>query len=100
MGDLVFVLFRPKAGKEERVEAILRNMVVNTRTEPGCQRYDLFDSSNSGRRLFHLVERYADENALLAHRAHDYYKAYRAEIMDLLEEPPMVAILNPLDVRD
>ena len=100
MGNLVFVVFRPKPGQEQRIENILRGMVVNTRKEPGCQRYDFFDSDNTGRRLFHLVERYADDAALVAHRAADYYKDYRAQIMDLLEEPPTVAILNPLDVRD
>jgi quinol monooxygenase YgiN len=99
MSNLVFVVFRPKSGEESRVESILQNMVVNTRKEPGCQRYDFFDSNNTGRRLFHLVERYADDAALAAHRAADYYKDYRARIMDLLEGPPEVAILNPLDVR-
>ena len=100
MGNLVFVIFRPKSGYEASVEQVLRGMVANTRAEPGCQRYDFYDSDNTGRRLFHLIERYADDEALLAHRAADYYKDYRAKIVDLLEEPPTVAILNPLDVRE
>lgn len=101
MQHLVFVRFFPKAGEFDRVKAILENMVVNTRTEPGCQVYDLYEAKNVEGQggVFCLVERYADDDALLAHRATDYYKDYRGTIMDLLENPIEVNILHPIDAR-
>ncbi len=101
MQNLVFVRFFPKEGAFVQVKAILGNMVVNSRTEPGCQIYDLYEATTpegTGGVLC-LTERYGDDEALLAHRATDYYKDYRATIMDLLAQPIDVNILNPIDVR-
>lgn len=97
--DLVFVRFFPKPGKESQVANILNNMVVNTRTEPGCQVYDLYQTTTaSGEKAFCLIEKYADEPALLAHRAAQYYKDYRATIMDLLAQPIDVTLMEAVDV--
>jgi len=98
MSDLVLVKFIPKAGAGEQVEAILRGMIAPTRSEPGCLRYDLLDAPGPDSRNYYLLEAYRDEAALLAHRETPHYKAYRAEIMDLLAEPIAVAILRPLDM--
>ena len=101
MQNLVFVRFFPKEGAFDQARAILENMVVNSRTEPGCQIYDLFEATTPDGTggVLCLVERYADDDALLAHRATDYYKDYRATIMDLLAQPIEVNILVPIDVR-
>jgi quinol monooxygenase YgiN len=100
MSPLVFVRFFPKRGHEARVESILRGMVVETRKEPGCLRYDLYKSgSTSDGRVFCLLERYADADAQQAHRETEHYKAYRASIMDLLEQPIEVNLLDPRDER-
>ncbi len=96
----VFVRFEPKPGEEPRVEVILRGMVPMTRSEPGCLVYDLFDGEDpSGARRFYLLEKYRDADAVQAHRETAHYKEYRASILDLLEQPPIVTILKPLDVR-
>ena len=101
MQNLVFVKFFPKDGAFDTVKAILDNMVVNTRQEPGCLVYDLYEAKdpegNGG--VFGLVEKYKDDAALLAHREYQYYKDYRATIMDHLRAPIEVNILHPLDVR-
>jgi quinol monooxygenase YgiN len=99
MQNLVFVRFFPKEGAFNQVKTILENMVINSRTEPGCLVYDLYEAQTpegiGG--VLCLVERYKDDEALLAHRAADYYKAYRATIMDLLDAPIEVNILSPID---
>lgn len=102
MQYLVFVRFFPKPDASEKVRALLENMVVNSRTEPGCLIYDLYDAHDIEGKggVFCLVERYADDDALLAHRATDYYKDYRARIVDLLERPIEVNILHPIDSRN
>jgi len=100
MTPLVFVRFFPKAGQEARVEQILRAMVQYTRQEPGCRRYDLFESkSEAGGRTFCLLERYADAVAQQAHRETAHYKDYRANIMALLGQPIEISLLDPLDER-
>jgi quinol monooxygenase YgiN len=98
MAALVFVRFFPKPGQEAAVESILRGMIGNTRREPGCRRYDFYRSAlaPSGT-MFCLVERYADDASVQAHRETEHYRDYRAKIMDLLERPIDVTLLEPLD---
>jgi quinol monooxygenase YgiN len=99
MADLVLVRFFPKPGRETQVESILRGMVVNTRQEPGCLRYDLLKTQLNERDVFVLFEKYQDQAALEAHRATPHYKDYRRDIMDHLSEPIEVSLLTNLDVR-
>lgn len=100
MSPLVFVRFFPKPDNEARVESILRGMVAPTRQEPGCLRYDFYESKGTtGARIYCLVERYADAAAQQAHRETAHYKDYRANIMDLLAEPIEVSLLDPVDER-
>jgi quinol monooxygenase YgiN len=100
MAALVFVRFFPKAGQEAAVESILRGMVGSTRQEPGCRRYDLYRTTVAASgTIFCLVERYANDAAAQAHRETAHYKDYRAGIMDLLERPIEVTMLEPLDER-
>lgn len=96
MSIIVFAGFRPKPGDEAEVEAILRGMVVPTRSEAGCRRYDLYRSADGKR--FHLFEIYDDEAALDHHRSTGHYKSYRAQIADLLAEPITVQTVVPVDV--
>ena len=100
MSSLVVARFFPKSGQESGVESILRGMVVKTRQEPGCRRYDLYQAAvASGARNFCLIEKYADQDAVQAHRETQHYKDYRASIMELLERPVEVTILDALDER-
>lgn len=101
MSHPVFVRFFPKDGQFDTVKAILENMVVNSRTEPGCLLYDLYEARNAEGQggILCLVEKYRDDAALLAHRDAQYYKDYRATVMDLLKQPPEVNILHAIDAR-
>ena len=100
MSSIVIARFFPKPGSEARVESILREMVIHTRNEPGCRRYDFYQSSAaSTEKAFGLIEQYADQAAIQAHRETAHYKAYRANIMELLAKPIDVAILDPLDAH-
>jgi quinol monooxygenase YgiN len=100
MAHVVFVRFFPKPGQATRVQSILQGMVVATRREPGCRRYDLFGApGQADESVFFLVENYADEAAIQAHRETAHYKEYRANILDLLERPPEVHVLAPIDAK-
>lgn len=96
-GPTVFASFSPYAHKVDELRSTLDTMVVASREEPGCVRYDLYQSSDE-RIRFHLFEQYADSDALEAHRASEHYKAYRAKLPDLLEAPIEVTVLTGLDV--
>lgn len=101
MSVLVLVRFFPHPGQEGRVESLLRGMVAKTRQEPGCRRYDLFQAAAApGARIFCLIEKYADQAAVQAHRETPHYKEYRANITTLLAQPIEVTMLEPLDARD
>jgi quinol monooxygenase YgiN len=100
MSLLIVARFVPKAGEDARVEAILRGMVPSTRAEPGCRRYDLYRTSTAAGTQFCLIEQYAGEEAIEAHRATPHYKRYRASIADLLAQPIEVARLESIDVQD
>jgi quinol monooxygenase YgiN len=121
MSPLVLARFFPKPGAERRVEVILRGMVASTRQEPGCRRYDFYrttvaaggtsaaaadatkaaggTTAAASSTIFCLIEQYAGEEAIQAHRETPHYKSYRASIADLLAQPIDVARLEALDVR-
>jgi quinol monooxygenase YgiN len=91
---MVFASFVPLDGNVDAVREILLGMRIATRQEHGCEQYDLFSAETDGRPSFHLIERYADADALQAHRDSDHYKAYRAAIPDLLDGPIGVVVLT------
>jgi quinol monooxygenase YgiN len=93
---IVFASFTPRPERIPQLQATLDVMVEHTRREPGCERYDLYESNDGGRR-FHLFERYVDAEALEAHRASDHYKSYRAKLPELLASPIEVAVLSEVD---
>ena len=93
---IIIASFKPKEGQEAAVEQTLNVMVGNTRKEPGNLTYNLYrDKEGTG---FTLFEAYTDQDAVDAHRAADYFKNYRATIMDLLAEPIAVKSLVGVDV--
>ena len=100
MGALVFVRFLPAVGNEAKVEEILRGMIAPTRAEPGNLRYDLLKTKNAeGRVIYHLLEQYESDEAVAAHRETEHYKAYRPNVMPLLEDPISIQFLEPLDAK-
>ncbi len=93
----VFASFRPREGRAGDLRSLLAWMVEQTRVEPGCERYDLYEEREAGEAL-HLFERYRSQEALEAHRASDHYIEYRRQVPDLLEGPIAVVVLDPIDV--
>jgi quinol monooxygenase YgiN len=92
---VVLATFRPAEGRADEVRELLLWMVANTRSEPGCERYDLYRVPDEA--SFHLIERYVDAAALEAHRAASYFAEYRRRIADLLEGPVQAVVLTAVD---
>jgi quinol monooxygenase YgiN len=100
ISPLIVVRFDPKPGLHDQVEAVLRTMVPTTRAEEGNHRYDLFKSVDaSGAQLLFLVEHYANDAAVAAHRETPHYKQYRADVLPLLQQPPTVQVLHAIDCK-
>ena len=56
-----------------------------------------FSLAKNNKIIFHLFEVYSHAKALDFHRNTNYYKDYRLKIVDLLEKPIEVKILNSLN---
>ncbi|MFC5513685.1 putative quinol monooxygenase [Massilia jejuensis] len=93
----VIATLQARPERETDVAAALRELLAHTRQEPGNRRYDLYRDSTRPA-TFHLIEAYADEAALEAHRASAHYLKYREQAGDWLLAAPMVAVLDPLAV--
>lgn len=82
---VLVVTWLAKPGEEQRVDAILRLMVAQTRAEPGCIAYTVYRSTEEGRQ-FLIYEVYRDEAALKAHEASEYFRQHvLKEALPLLE---------------
>jgi quinol monooxygenase YgiN len=93
----VIATLEARPERETEVEAALRVLLTHSRQEPGVRRYDLYrDSARSA--TFHLIEAYADEAALEAHRQSAHYLRYREQAGDWLLAAPRVAVLDPVAV--
>lgn len=93
----VFASFTPAGGKEQELRDLLEWMVVRTRAEPGCERYDLYRRQGD-EVSFHLFERYRDDGALQAHRATPHYVEYRERVVAMLDGAIGVVVLDGVDV--
>jgi quinol monooxygenase YgiN len=64
---------------------LLRHAAISLDREPGCHRFDIQQECNDPT-LFLLVEEYADEAALQAHRDSPHYQAFRNDVQDWVVE--------------
>jgi len=96
---VVLASFYPKNDKNNEVKETILTMVDPTRSEEGNEIYNFYEvKNNDGKNIsFHLFEVYKDTAALDFHRNTSYYKNYRSKIVDLLDRPIEVKILNSID---
>lgn len=68
-----------------RIRELLTEAMRKSRAEPGCLRFDVYHSSAEPRR-FTLVEHWASQEALDAHREGEAYtQVYKPHVMPLVE---------------
>jgi quinol monooxygenase YgiN len=96
---IVLASFYPKKDKNNEVNEIILSMINPTRLEEGNELYNFYEEKNNESKTtsFHLFEIYKDSTALDFHRNTTHYKNYRAKIIDLLEKPIEVKVLNSID---
>lgn len=84
---LVFATITAKAGAETNLKNALRELVLDVRTEPACQLYELYESTEHPER-FIMHERWNDEAGLLAHTQMAHMKTFGEKAKDWLVGPP------------
>ena len=87
MAYVVSAKWRAKAGKEDRLLEVIREMTAPSRAEPGNLFYQA-QRSVEDPRLFYLYEQYADEAGYQAHQDSEHFTRLVKEeaIPDLLED--------------
>ena len=69
----VIATIKVKPGQEKEFEAVAKELVAKVNAnEPGCKLYTLCRGEAADTYIF--MERYADQAAVEAHRATDYFK--------------------------
>ena len=96
---IVFASFYPKKKKIKEVKEIILAMVSPTRLEEGNEIYNFYEEKNNEGKIisFHLFEVYKSSAALDFHRNTSYYKNYRSKVVNLLDRPIEVKVLNSID---
>ena len=96
---IVLASFYPKKDKNNEVKKIILSMINPTRLEEGNELYNFYEEKNNEDEStsFHLFEIYKDSAALDFHRNTSHYKNYRSKIIDLLDRPIEVKVLNSID---
>jgi quinol monooxygenase YgiN len=78
MAYVVVAYWRPKDGETGKVEAILRELTVAIRNEPGNLEF-IVHRRNDDPNEFLLYEQYQDEKAFLDHRQMPHFKTFVLE---------------------
>ena len=95
---IVLASFYPKNGSGDKAKEIILAMINPTRLEEGNEIYNFYETNNNNKKIsFHLFEIYKNREALEFHKNTTHYKNYRSKIVDLLEKPIEVKILNSID---
>ena len=82
---LTILLTVKDAADVPKVRELLGAAMRKSRTEPGCLRFDVYHSTAEPRR-FTLVEHWAGQEALEAHRlAEAYTTIYKPHVMPLVD---------------
>src|SRR6266850_6859622 len=92
----VVATIKVKPGMESQFEAVAKELVAKvTANEPGCRLYALHHGEAPQTYVF--MERYADQAAVEAHRASDYFKALGRKMGEFMEGRPEVLRLKEVE---
>lgn len=86
---VIFTRLTAKPGRRDELLAVLDELAVSTRAEPGNEEF-LTHGSRDEPNVVLGYERFVDEAAVEAHRATDAVRIAREKLDDLLAEPPEI----------
>ncbi|MBE8714872.1 putative quinol monooxygenase [Sphingobacterium hungaricum] len=89
-------LIKAKSQHREEIKQILQNLVIETRQEEGCERYDLHQGIDD-KDLFTFYEIWKDKEALDYHNNQPYILALAEQTAHKLQEKPVILLTELLD---
>lgn len=97
MNDQLNVVARivPKLEHFDAARNAIRDILKQTRAEPGCIEFRLGECVSDG--SLHLYEEWRDEAALASHHEQPYTQAVFAAYRDWLAEEPEILHLRPVE---
>lgn len=96
---VVIATMKAQAGKEQEMEAALRDILPQVQAEDGTLAYVLHRVRKEPQK-FIMYEKYRDKTALSAHSATPHFAALFARIAPLLDGNPTIEICEPLAAID
>ena len=88
-------VIKSKTAHGDEVRATLLRMVTESRKEPACLQYDLYQDDNDPN-VFVFQEVWESREGLDAHNEQPYIQAFGASL-DKLETNPEIYLTHPLD---
>lgn len=89
MAHSIVATIKVKPGQEAAFQATaLRLVAAVNANEPGCLLYTLSKGEDAS--TFVFMERYADEDAMKAHRASEHFRTIGKEMGAFMDGPPSV----------
>jgi quinol monooxygenase YgiN len=82
---LLIARFVARTGTEDQLRTLLQGMLAPTHAEPGCKRYEFYESGSKGR--FFLCETWESQSALDQHIATPHFKRLKQTGGELVSEP-------------
>ena len=95
MAIYLTAVIESKTAHRDEVRATLLNMVTESRKEPACLQYDLYQDDNNPN-VFVFQEIWESREGLDAHNAQPYIQAFVASLGNL-ETNPQIYLTQPLD---
>ncbi|MCA9036678.1 MAG: antibiotic biosynthesis monooxygenase [Planctomycetaceae bacterium] len=90
MVDITVILTVKSSDDVEKVRQLLVQQAILSRQEPGCERFEVYESSST-ERTFILIERWVNQDALDVHRtAHAFTTVYAPQVLPLVDRVPYV----------
>jgi quinol monooxygenase YgiN len=86
---VVIARFSAKPGREENALAAFQRVADETHREDGCEKY-VWVRALEDPRQFAVVEKWRDRQAIDGHGSSPHLAELRAQLVDLLSEPPSV----------
>ncbi len=89
MSVVIFTRLTAAAGRRDDLLALLNELGVATRAEPGCERFVVHAARDESDRVLGY-EVFVDDAAVVDHRATEAVQVARERLDELLAEPPEV----------
>ena len=91
----VFARAKAIAGKEEAMREVLLELVKASRTEDGCELYELFETTDGGE--FIVSEQYGSAEDFEQHKSSDHFRQAGTARGGILDGELLIEVVDPVE---